>query len=100
MDPAISKVIAKAWSDPQFKARLLTDPMSVLAAEGIAVPPGITVRLLENTDQIVNFVLPRKPEIEELSDADLEKIAAGAPLDNIPVNQISSSSYFGTCSGY
>lgn len=32
------KIIAKAWSDPEYKAPLLSDPKSVIAEYGIDLP--------------------------------------------------------------
>jgi hypothetical protein len=31
-------VVAKAWADEAFKARLVSDPAAVLKAEGLALP--------------------------------------------------------------
>jgi hypothetical protein len=71
----MGKLIAKAWADDAFKAKLLADPAAVLKAEGVGVPSGMTVKVIENTDTIFNLVLPPRPA--ELSDADLDAVAAG-----------------------
>jgi len=76
LNKGLSKVIAKAWADEAFKARLLADPAATLAAEGLASPAGLTVRVVENTDTVFNLVLPPKPQ--DLSDADLDQVAGGA----------------------
>jgi hypothetical protein len=55
---AYSKIIAKAWRDPAFKAKLLADPQAALKNAGISVPTGVTVKVVENTDTHVHFVLP------------------------------------------
>ena len=34
----MAKVIAKAWTDPAYKKRLLKEPAKVLTAEGVKVP--------------------------------------------------------------
>jgi hypothetical protein len=36
----VTKIIAKAWMDEGFKARLLSDPMATLKEEGVEIPPG------------------------------------------------------------
>ena len=41
------KIIAKAWRDPSFKAKLLADPQVVLKEAGLAVPAGVTVKIVE-----------------------------------------------------
>lgn len=76
----LGQLISKAWSDESFKARLLSDPMSVMKGNGIAVPEGITVKAVENTEEVFHLVIPPKPS-KELSDPDLDQVAGGgAPL--------------------
>jgi hypothetical protein len=75
---AYAKVVARAWSDPAFKARLLADANAALAAAGASMPPGMTVKVVENTDKLVHLVLPLRPADTELSQEALEKVAAGA----------------------
>lgn len=76
---AYGKIIARAWRDPDFKARLVADPLGTLKAAGVALPAGVTVKVVENTDSHFHLVLPPKPTAE-LSDAALDK-AAGAVAD-------------------
>lgn len=47
-----AKIIARAWIDPSFKARLMEDPDLVLSEYGISLPEG--------TD-FSNFMLPSGP---------------------------------------
>jgi hypothetical protein len=67
---AWSQVIAQAWADEDFKARLLMDPRGVLTEYGIDVPDGVELRLLEDTDTVRHLILPPPPS-EELTDEDL-----------------------------
>jgi hypothetical protein len=60
-DTAFGKIFARAWRDPDFKVALIANPAVALEAEGVEVPPGTTVTVLENTDHIFHFVLPNKP---------------------------------------
>lgn len=58
---ALGKVIAKAWSDADFKQRLLADPKVALAEMGLVAPERLadmTVTVVENTDDNVHLVLP------------------------------------------
>ena len=56
-----AKLIAKAWSDESFKERLLSDSRAVLEAEGISLPPGVNVKVLEQTDAQFFLVIPQMP---------------------------------------
>ena len=71
------QIVVKAWQDDGFKKRLLAEPAAVLKEYGLEVPPGIQLRLLEDTDQIIHLTLPAKPRTGELSDADLAAVAGG-----------------------
>jgi nitrile hydratase len=51
-----AKLIARAWSDPQFKARLLKDVNE--AAESMGVPAGdIPIRAVENAPDVHNVIV-------------------------------------------
>ena len=53
-----ARVVAHAWADPAFKARLLADSRSALAEMGVAIPeetPHLTV--VENTDDVHHMVV-------------------------------------------
>ena len=51
-----ARVVARAWTDPDFKARLLADGTTAIAELGIAGPEG-HVRVVENTDEVHNMVV-------------------------------------------
>jgi hypothetical protein len=70
------QLVARAWADEAFKARLLAEPAAVLAEHGIPVPAGVEVRAVENTDQVLYLALPPQPS-EELSDEQLDAVAGG-----------------------
>lgn len=53
-------LIDKAGADAGFKQRLLADPSKTLGEEGVAVPDGVTVKVVESTDKEVWLVLPHK----------------------------------------
>ncbi len=76
MDSA--QVIARAWSDPDFKAQLLNDPKTVLAGYGVDLPAGLTLKIVENTADTIHIVLPATPsQASVLSDGDLQNLAGG-----------------------
>ena len=71
------RVVARAWTDEAFKRRLLAEPKAVLQEQGIAVPAGVEVRVVENTARLAYLVLPPKPAEGELSEAQLAEAAGG-----------------------
>ena len=75
-DTAFGKIIAKAWRDPAFKSALIANPAAALKAEGIDVPAGMTVTVVENTDKQFHLVLPPVPT-DELSGEALDAMAGG-----------------------
>lgn len=52
-----ARVVARAWVDPAFKARLLADGTAAMAELGIAGAEGDDVRVVENTDRVHNLVV-------------------------------------------
>ena len=74
--PDFAKIIAKAWRDPAFKAELIANPAAALKAEGIDVPAGMTVTVVENTDKQFHLVL-QPSRAHEMSDEALDAVAGG-----------------------
>jgi nitrile hydratase len=52
-----ARVVARAWTDPEFKRRLLTDATTVLAELGYIGRQGEDVVVLENTPTVHNMVV-------------------------------------------
>ena len=73
----LGRVVAAAWEDDDYKARLKADPASALAEQGLDIPDGIEVKVVENTDDVVYFTLPPEPS-EVLDDEALEAVAGGS----------------------
>jgi hypothetical protein len=73
-DVKIGKVIARAWTDPEFKNRLRTDLPGALLEMDIDPPQGVMLRLAESDDKVAYFVLPPGPE-DTTDTEDLEKRA-------------------------
>jgi hypothetical protein len=68
-----AKVIAQAWVDEDFKAKLLADPKAVLKAEGIGFPENVKLNITEAKEGELNLTLPLKPpdvvvSVEELQE--------------------------------
>jgi nitrile hydratase len=52
-----AKVVAKAWVNPEFKARLLAEGTSAVAELGFKGPQGEHIVVLENTPEVHNAVV-------------------------------------------
>lgn len=52
-----ARVVARAWSSPEYKARLLQDATSAIAEFGFTGPEGAHMVALENTPQVHNLVV-------------------------------------------
>jgi nitrile hydratase len=52
-----AKVVAKAWTDPEYKRRLLTDGTAAIKELGFAGPQGEHIEVVENTPTEHNVVV-------------------------------------------
>lgn len=52
-----ARIVAKAWADPAFKARLLEDATAAVNGEGFVSPVGSHLIALENTPQTHHMVV-------------------------------------------
>ena len=73
------KAIARAWTDADYKARLLSDPRGALAEVGLELPSDVSVTVSESTAKNPHLVIPPMPE-GEISDEALQQ-AAGAGVN-------------------
>jgi len=73
---ALKVILAKAWSDPGFKAKLLSNPKEALAGLGIKVSEGMTCKFIEDTPTARHFVIPAQSADGELKD-ELAQVAGG-----------------------
>jgi hypothetical protein len=86
--------VARAWDDEPFRQRLLAEPEAVLREEGLDVPEGVEVRVVEDeapgdADAAAYLRLPPKPAADDLIEDDLT-LAPGLP-------SIRHSSHGGNC---
>lgn len=70
------QIVARAWDDDAFRRRLLSEPACVLREEGIDVPPGAGVRVIEGegadaSEEEICFWLPPWPADEDLVEDEL-----------------------------
>lgn len=74
----MQQMVVRCWTDAEFKTQLLADPVAILQTQGVQVPVGVQVRVVQDSDQVVHWVLPSRPS--ELSDAALAAVAGGRAL--------------------
>ncbi|MBZ5618239.1 MAG: NHLP leader peptide family RiPP precursor [Acidobacteriia bacterium] len=55
-------VIAKSWTDDGYKQKLLADPQSVLAQEGITIPAGVNLKVIDQQPNDMHLFLPPRPQ--------------------------------------
>ena len=51
------EIVARAWTDPAYKARLLAEPMAVIQEMGIDMEHQPEVKVVENTDSVHNVIV-------------------------------------------
>jgi hypothetical protein len=61
---AMQKVYERAWNDAEFERRLLEQPRTVLAENGIQLPEGVQVQVHKSTANEWDFVLPEKDTVD------------------------------------
>ena len=83
------QIIAQASADPAFRQRLLADPKAALAELlGVALPPGMTITVMEEQPGQHILVLPPAapaPEALPLDDLELALVGGGRTLRPIQV---------------
>jgi hypothetical protein len=75
-DEKMRQIIAKAWTDEAFKERLLADATAVLKEEGVAVPEGVLVKAVEDSDKLAHLVIPTCLQ-GQLTEEQLDAVAGG-----------------------
>jgi hypothetical protein len=71
------QIVARAWADEAFKRRLLASPAAVLKEHGLGVRPGVQLRVLADTDQVVHLTVPQRPGSAALAEEELDRVAGG-----------------------
>ena len=52
-----AKVVARAWTDPEYRARLLEDGTAAIGELGFKGPQGEVIEVVENTSDVHNVVV-------------------------------------------
>lgn len=75
-------IVARAWADEEFKARLLAEPKAVLREHGLELAPDVAVNVVEDSDTVRHFVLPPNPA-GDLSEEELSPVAGADSFSGI-----------------
>ncbi len=70
---AWAKVVARAWTDEEFKQKLVKNPEKVLKDMGISIPEGVKLELHVQTNKTMHLILPDHPR--DLSEKEMKNIA-------------------------
>jgi hypothetical protein len=73
-----SQLVAKAWVDDSLRQRLLHDPKSIMEEHGLPIPPGMEVKVVQNTEHVIYLPIAVKPPAADLSEEDLSKASTHA----------------------
>ncbi len=73
------KIVARTWSDDEFKSRVLSEPREVLAEEGFVVPDDVDVTVSDGGRSKVHLVVSPMPEgiDTQVDDDTLESMSGG-----------------------
>lgn len=72
-----SQIIERAWIDPEFKKRLMSDPKAAIKeALGITLPESFNVRTVEESSDEFYLVLPSAPSRVMKSEEDIKPLAS------------------------
>lgn len=72
----LKRVIAKAWTNPQFAEQLRTAPREVLELEGMTFAPGEGVVVHFNDANTRHFTIPAAPAEIEIANEEIVRLAA------------------------
>jgi hypothetical protein len=77
------KIVALAWKDDGFRRDFLADPKAQFESHlQVKLAPALKIEAHQEDENHLHFVIPAKPkaDLDELSDADLEKVAGGVDV--------------------
>ena len=57
-----ARVIARAWVDPEYRARVVAEPRRVLGELGLDLEADVELRVWDSSAEVRYLVLPERPE--------------------------------------
>jgi hypothetical protein len=77
-----TQLIEKCWKDSEFMKRVISDPKGMLEQHtGQKLPAGLKIVVHEEDANTLHFTIPQAPtNLNELSDAELDRVAGGTDV--------------------
>jgi hypothetical protein len=63
----VEKIVARAWVDPEYKARLQSSPLQAVAEMGLVMKDGVSLSVVEDTATHWNLVIPDEPSVGKVA---------------------------------
>lgn len=63
----VGQIIARAWADPGFEARLLSNPAEAVKECNIKLPTDLDLKVHMNSEYQLHIVIPARPVNLDLS---------------------------------
>ena len=76
-----SALMARVRIDKELRHRLTDAPAVVLKEQGIPMPEGVDIRVVENTDRVVHLSLPAMSPDGELTAGQLDGVVGGTLIE-------------------
>ena len=82
-----TRLIEKAWKDPEFRKEVIADPKGWLERTlGQTLPEQVRIFVHEEDAYTLHLTIPPVPaNVAQLTDEELEKVAGGAEVSKMPV---------------
>jgi hypothetical protein len=80
----VSLAVARSWRDADYRAELLAAPRTVLTDEGLDVPDGVEVRVLEDTATVKHLRLTRTSALEQALETGQRSVYEDCELRVVP----------------
>lgn len=78
--PTIQDVQIKAAREPDFRAKLISDPIAALRSLNIEVPGNVEINVVEDTGSRLTLPIPPAVDVADLTAAQLELVPLGRPV--------------------
>ncbi len=88
-----TRLIERAWKDPEFKRRVISDPKGMFEKHlGQKLPAELKIIVHEEDANTVHLSIPPAPtNLSELSDEELERVSGGSEIGGLVIASIAAA---------